>query len=69
MKHGLPSNQNADNFVESAKKLLSHAKHTLDKLGIRFWLSSGTCLGGCAEKATYMAYSEYIVHGSKNGLL
>ncbi|KAK2194073.1 hypothetical protein NP493_2g00024 [Ridgeia piscesae] len=44
-KHGLPSNENADNFVESAKKLLSHAKHTLDKLGIRFWLSSGTCLG------------------------
>ncbi|XP_045323302.1 fukutin isoform X3 [Leopardus geoffroyi] len=32
-------------FRKSAKELLQLAARTLKKLGVRFWLSSGTCLG------------------------
>ncbi|XP_073082871.1 ribitol-5-phosphate transferase FKTN isoform X3 [Manis javanica] len=32
-------------FRKSAKELLQLAAKTLEKLGVRFWLSSGTCLG------------------------
>ncbi|XP_057577553.1 ribitol-5-phosphate transferase FKTN isoform X3 [Hippopotamus amphibius kiboko] len=32
-------------FRKSAKELLQLAAKTLKKLGVRFWLSSGTCLG------------------------
>ena len=32
-------------FQKRAKELLHLAAKTLKKLGVRFWLSSGTCLG------------------------
>jgi len=35
----------AKQFTAAAHDVLSAAKTVLDKLGIRFWISSGTCLG------------------------
>ena len=32
-------------FKKRVRHLLAVAKHTLDALGIPFWISSGTCLG------------------------
>lgn len=32
-------------FRQQARKLVAVAKQALDELGVRFWLSSGTCLG------------------------
>ncbi|XP_078657499.1 ribitol-5-phosphate transferase FKTN-like [Branchiostoma floridae x Branchiostoma belcheri] len=32
-------------FVGKAKRLLSQGKAVLDRIGVRFWMSSGTCLG------------------------
>ncbi|PNF36025.1 Fukutin [Cryptotermes secundus] len=43
--HGKDTTPEALRFVHRAWKLLSKAKTLLDKLGIRFWISSGTCLG------------------------
>ncbi|PSN39877.1 Fukutin [Blattella germanica] len=43
--HGKDTTQEAMRFVHRAWKLLSKAKTLLDKLGVRFWMSSGTCLG------------------------
>ena len=43
--HGKDTTQEAMRFVHKAWKLLSKAKTLLDKLGVRFWISSGTCLG------------------------
>jgi len=34
-------------FTLAAHDVLSSAKAVLDELGIRFWISSGTCLGEC----------------------
>lgn len=45
--HGRDTTHDALRFVHRAWKLLSKAKTLLDKLGIRFWISSGTCLGMC----------------------
>jgi hypothetical protein len=45
--HGKDTTHEALRFVHRAWKLLSKAKTLLDKLGVRFWLSSGTCLGMC----------------------
>jgi len=35
----------AKQFTLAARDVLSSAKVALDELGIRFWISSGTCLG------------------------
>jgi len=35
----------SETFREAAKETLYLVKKTLDILGVRFWLSSGTCLG------------------------
>ena len=35
----------AKHFYASAKDLLSITKRVLDEIGVRFWISSGTCLG------------------------
>jgi len=35
----------AKQFILAAHDILSFAKAALDELGIRFWISSGTCLG------------------------
>ncbi|XP_069682126.1 ribitol-5-phosphate transferase FKTN-like [Periplaneta americana] len=43
--HGKDTTHEALRFVHRAWKLLSRAKTLLDKLGVRFWISSGTCLG------------------------
>nr|CAD7445405.1 unnamed protein product [Timema bartmani] len=43
--HGKNSTYETTKFSHRAWKLLSRAKTILDKLGIRFWISSGTCLG------------------------
>ncbi|XP_067002294.1 ribitol-5-phosphate transferase FKTN [Anabrus simplex] len=44
-KFGKDTTHEALKFKHRAWKLLSRAKTLLDKLGVRFWLSSGTCLG------------------------
>ena len=36
-------------FYKAARDILVKAKHVLDSMGIRFWLSSGTCLGKCCS--------------------
>ncbi|CAH1775719.1 unnamed protein product [Owenia fusiformis] len=43
--YGISSDPEAFKFKSNARKLLAVAKEILDQLGIRFWLSSGTCLG------------------------
>lgn len=35
----------AKHFYASAKELLSITRRVLDEIGVRFWISSGTCLG------------------------
>jgi len=41
----LMDDDEAKKFTAAARDVLSTAKAVLDKLGIRFWISSGTCLG------------------------
>ena len=41
----LTDDDEAKQFTVAARDVLSSAKAVLDKLGIRFWISSGTCLG------------------------
>ncbi|XP_063216119.1 ribitol-5-phosphate transferase FKTN-like isoform X1 [Bacillus rossius redtenbacheri] len=43
--YGKNITQESIKFSHKAWKLLSRAKTILDKLNVRFWLSSGTCLG------------------------
>ena len=43
-KYGEPG-EDAETFRHGAKATLTKLKQALDYLGIRFWLSSGTCLG------------------------
>ncbi len=44
-KYGVLRSTEADLFRLKAKNLLFTVKFVLDRLGVRFWLSSGTCLG------------------------
>ena len=44
-KFGRDESEKAQLFTRKARQLLSRAKEVLDDLGVRFWLSSGTCLG------------------------
>ena len=44
-KYGRDVSQDAVLFKKKALEVLSTAIDTLDRLGVRFWLSSGTCLG------------------------
>lgn len=44
-KYGRDVSQDAVLFKKKALEVLSTAINTLDRLGVRFWLSSGTCLG------------------------
>jgi len=41
----LTDEDEATQFAADAHDVLSAAKTVLDKLGIQFWISSGTCLG------------------------
>ncbi|XP_049788439.1 ribitol-5-phosphate transferase FKTN-like [Schistocerca cancellata] len=44
-KYGKDKSHEALRFSHRAWKLLSRTKTILDSIGVRFWLSSGTCLG------------------------
>ncbi|XP_041357118.1 fukutin-like isoform X2 [Gigantopelta aegis] len=44
-KYGRDDSKKAQLFTRKSRQLLSRAKDVLDDLGVRFWLSSGTCLG------------------------
>ena len=44
-KHGEEMNKDGEEFIVVAREILGAAKRALDGLGVRFWLSSGTCLG------------------------
>lgn len=39
------TNVDAEMFYKSARDILVSVKQVLDSMGVRFWLSSGTCLG------------------------
>ena len=43
--HGRDESPQAAEFRQAARDLLEKGKQALDQLGVRFWLSSGTCLG------------------------
>ena len=43
--YGDDESTEARTFRKRGKQVLQLAKVNLDKLGVRFWLSSGTCLG------------------------
>ena len=45
--YGVDKSDDAEIFQIKAKNLLSSVQYHLDRLGIPFWLSSGTCLGRC----------------------
>ncbi|XP_038048368.1 fukutin-like [Patiria miniata] len=49
-------------FRQSARDLLEKGKRVLDELGIRFWLSSGTCLGWFRE-CDIIAHSQDVDFG------
>ena len=44
-KYGDDGTEKAGMFRKRGKEVLQIAKIILDNLGVRFWLSSGTCLG------------------------
>lgn len=44
-KYGRDVSPDAILFKRKALEVLSAAMSALDRLGVRFWLSSGTCLG------------------------
>ena len=44
-KYGRDISPDAVLFKKKALEVLSTAINALDRLGVRFWLSSGTCLG------------------------
>ena len=44
-KYGDDGTDKAGMFRKRGKEVLQIAKIILDNLGVRFWLSSGTCLG------------------------
>lgn len=44
-KFGDDGTEMAEMFKKRGKEVLQIAKINLDKLRVRFWLSSGTCLG------------------------
>jgi hypothetical protein len=43
--HSKDTGEEAESFRESAASVLKHGKTYLDSIGVRFWMSSGTCLG------------------------
>lgn len=49
-------------FRKSAKELLQLAAKTLKKLGVRFWLSSGTCLGKVII-ALHLSLCHFVLFG------
>lgn len=44
-KYQMDKSKEAEVFKRKARQLLAIVKSVLDSAGIRFWLSSGTCLG------------------------
>lgn len=44
-QHPRDDSEEAQRFTRKARQLLVKGKEVLDTLGVRFWLSSGTCLG------------------------
>lgn len=44
-KYGLDSSEAAIDFYSKAKQVFIAGKQVLDRIGVPFWLSSGTCLG------------------------
>lgn len=44
-KHPIELNQEETEFLVQARRLLALGKEVMDSVGVRFWLSSGTCLG------------------------
>lgn len=44
-QHPKDESEEAQRFQRKARQLLVKGKEVLDSLGVRFWLSSGTCLG------------------------
>ncbi|GAB1610719.1 fukutin-like [Argonauta hians] len=43
--HGVDNSESSQKFQRKARQVLAKTKRLLDSLEIRFWLSSGTCLG------------------------
>ncbi len=42
---GMDNSPEAKDFRAKAREVLVRGKRALDEIGVRFWLSSGTCLG------------------------
>lgn len=55
-------------FRKNAKELLQLAAKTLKKLGVRFWLSSGTCLGKILV-ALHLYFCHFILFGFRDDCL
>ena len=43
--YGMDNSPEAKDFRTRAREVLVRGKRALDEIGVRFWLSSGTCLG------------------------
>ncbi|XP_077981664.1 ribitol-5-phosphate transferase FKTN-like [Glandiceps talaboti] len=48
-KNGVDNSDTTKEFQMKAKRILTQGKELLDQIGVRFWLSSGTCLGWFRE--------------------
>ena len=57
----------AKQFTVAASDVLSTAKAVLDKLGIRFWISSGTCLGERYHHFGIFCYVQLVTHVLNDG--
>lgn len=53
-------------FRKRAKELLQLAARTLKKLGVRFWLSSGTCLGKILV-ASHLSLCHFVLFSGFRG--
>ncbi|XP_022087266.1 fukutin-like [Acanthaster planci] len=60
--YGRDESPEAQAFRQAARDLLEKGKQVLDELGIRFWLSSGTCLGWFRE-CDIIAHSQDVDFG------
>ena len=58
-KYGTGMSEEGKVFWRGAKDLLSRAKKVLDELGMRFWMSSGTCLGKMLYLKDYLINLHY----------
>lgn len=60
-QHPRDDSEEAQRFTRKARQLLVKGKEVLDALGVRFWLSSGTCLGMSLHLSKYVTLFQLYI--------